>query len=208
MIEIHLGHHQFVLVLGADGKHVPAGIDEVRRAVEAADVPGRLGADAVAAGHEIAVRDRVRRLFEFPEILRKAGDRGRRVEDDLRAVQAKQPGAFWEMTVVADVDADGGELRPEHRVAKVARLEEVLLPKAGGMRNVVLPVLAEVRAVGVVYGGGVVVDARPVRARRPAQPSPSGISSRTVPSARSSGRAPLRRCRTNARPGTDRSTVR
>src|SRR5580765_3410662 len=64
------------------------------------------------------------------------------------------------MPVVADVDADLRIARLEHRIAEVARLEEVLLPEARRMRDVILAVLAEVRAVVVVDGGGVVVDAR------------------------------------------------
>jgi hypothetical protein len=64
------------------------------------------------------------------------------------------------VAVVADVDADARELRLERRVTEVAGLEVVLLPEAGrDLRDVVLPVLAEVAAVGVDDGGGVVVDA-------------------------------------------------
>ena len=150
---------ELVLVLGRRGQEVAARIDEVGRAVEAADVPRRFGADAVAAGHEVAVGDGVRRLLELPQVLRQAGDGRRRVEDDLGAVQAEQPRAFGKVAVVADVDADGRVARLEHRVAEVARLEEVLLPEPAGVRDVVLAVLAEIRAVGVVDGGGVVVDA-------------------------------------------------
>jgi len=64
------------------------------------------------------------------------------------------------MAVVADVDADGGESGPEDRVAEIARLEEVLLPEAGRVRDVILPVLAEVGAVGVIHRRRVVVDPR------------------------------------------------
>ena len=63
------------------------------------------------------------------------------------------------MTVVADVDADGRVLGLEDRVAKVAGLEEVLLPEAGRVRQVVFAVRAEERAIGVEDRGGVVVDA-------------------------------------------------
>ena len=141
-------------------EEVPARVDDVRRAVEAADVPRRLGADAVRRRDEVAVRHGVRGLLELPEVLREAGDRRRRVEDDLGAVQAERARALGEVAVVADVDADLRVPRLEDRVAEVARLEEVLLPEAGGVRDVVLAVLAEVRAVGVEDGGGVVVDAR------------------------------------------------
>ena len=104
-----------------------------------ASVPTRL-----MQRHEVAVRHRVRRLLELPQVLREAGDRRRRVEDDLGAVQAEQR---------ARPRGSGGRSRCtrrpsrtglEHRVAEVAGLEEVLLPEPGGMRDVVLAVLAEV----------------------------------------------------------------
>jgi hypothetical protein len=63
------------------------------------------------------------------------------------------------VTVVADVNADGRVSRPEDRIPEIARLEEVLLPEAGCVRNVVLAILAEIRAIVVVDGGGVVVHA-------------------------------------------------
>jgi hypothetical protein len=68
--------------------------------------------------------------------------------------------ALREVAVVADVDADRREARLEDRIAKVARLEEVLLPEARGVRDMVLAVLPEIGAVVVVDRGGVVVDTR------------------------------------------------
>src|SRR5207253_9071299 len=50
----------------------------------------------------------------------------------------------------------------EHRVAQVAGLEEILLPEPARVRDVVLAVLAEVAAVGVVHGGRVVEHSRHV----------------------------------------------
>ena len=207
-VEVHLGDDQLVLVLGAHRQEVAARIDEVGRAVEAADVPRRLGADAVAARHEVAVGHGVRRLFELPQVLRQPGDGGRRVEDDLGAVQPEQPRAFGKVPVVADVDADRREARLEHRIAEVARLEEVLLPEARRVRDVVLAVLPEVACRRCRRPRRCCSRRRPARARRPARPSPSGTSSRTAPSARSSGPAPARRCRTSARPATGRSRDR
>ncbi len=64
-------------------------------------------------------------------MLRKAGDGGRRVEDDLRAVEPELARALGEVAVVADVDADLGVARLEDRIAEVARLEVVLLQKPG-----------------------------------------------------------------------------
>ena len=190
---------QLVLVLRADGEEVAARIDEVGRAVEPADVPGRLGADAVAARHEVAVGDRVRRLLELPEVLREAGDGGRRVEDDLGAVQAEQPRALREVAVVADVDADRRVARLEHGISEVARLEEVLLPEPAVCGMWFFRYLPEVRCRRRRRRRRCCSRRPPARARRPGRPSPSGTSSRTPPSARWSARAPARRCRTSAR---------
>src|SRR5436190_547366 len=62
-----------------------------------------------------------------------------------------------EVAVITDVDADRGVAGLEDGVAEVAGLEEELFPEAGRVRDVVLAVLAEVAAVGVDHGGGVVV---------------------------------------------------
>ena len=141
-------------------EHLAARVAEVRLPVELADGPRLLGADAVDGADEVAVRHRVRRLLELPQVLGEPGHGGRRVEHDLGAVQAEHARALGEVAVVADVDADARELRLERRVPEVARLEIELLPEPGRhLRNVVLAVLAEVRAVGVDHGGGVVVHA-------------------------------------------------
>ena len=102
----------------------------------------------------------MRGLLQLPEVLAEAGHRGRGVEDDLRAVQAERARALREVAVVADVDADLGEGGLEHRVAEVAGPEVELLPEARlAVGDVGLAVLAEVLAVGVDHGRGVVVDA-------------------------------------------------
>ena len=149
---------------------LPARIAEVALPVELADVPRRLGPDAVDGADEVAVRDRVRRLLELPQVLRQPRDRRRRVEHDLRAVQPELARALGEVAVVADVDADLRVARLEDRIAEVAGLEVVLLPEAGrDLRDVVLPVLAEVGAVGVDDRGGVVVHAGATPPRRAAR---------------------------------------
>src|SRR5207245_6615013 len=130
-------------------EEVAAGVHEITRAVELTDVPGRFAAHAIDAAHEVAVRDRVRRLLELPEVLRQPLHGRRRVEDDLGAVQAEQSRALGEVTVVADVDSDRRVPCLEDGIAEVARLEEELLPKARGVGDMVLAVLAEVTAVGV-----------------------------------------------------------
>src|ERR1019366_9831384 len=82
----------------------------------------------------------------------------RSVEDDLGAVQAQGARAFREMAVVADVDADLDEAEVEDRKAEVAGAEIEFLPEAGSdVRDMSLAVLAEVGAVVVDDGGGVVI---------------------------------------------------
>src|SRR4030095_16470356 len=101
-------------------------------------------------GHEVAVGDGMRGLLELPQVLRQPRDRCRWIEHDLGPVQPQQPGALREVTVVTDVDADRRVPRLEDRVSEVARLEKILLPEAGRVRDVVLAVLAEIRAVVVI----------------------------------------------------------
>src|SRR6185295_2230305 len=69
-VEIERGDQQLVLVLARGGQELAARVDEVRAAVELADVPRRLGADAVARADEVAVGDRVGRLLDLPQVLR------------------------------------------------------------------------------------------------------------------------------------------
>ena len=82
---------------------------------------------------------------------------GRRVEHDLGAVEAEAAPALGEVAVVADVDADLADGGVEHRIPDVAGREIELLPEPLDLRDVLLAVLAEVGAVGVDHGGGVVV---------------------------------------------------
>jgi len=116
--------------------------------------------DAVDGADEVTVGDGVGGLFEFPEVFAEAGDGGGRVEDDLGAVQAEGAGAFGKVAVVADVDADFGEAEVEDGEAEVAGAEVEFFPEAGrDVRDVALAVLAEVGAVVMDDGGGVVIDA-------------------------------------------------
>src|SRR5262249_46225541 len=138
-IEIEVRDDQFVLVATRLRDQAAARVAEVALPVEFADVPRRLGADAVDGADEIAVRHRVRRLLELPEILGEPGHRRRRVEDDLRAVEAENPRAFRKVAVVADVDADLADRRLKHRVPGIPGAEVVLLPEARrDLRDVVL----------------------------------------------------------------------
>src|SRR6185437_677140 len=89
-----------------------------------------------------------------------AGDGGGGIEDDLGAVESEGAGAFGEVAVVADIDADFDEAEVEDGVAEVAGAEVELLPESGGdVGDVGFAVFAEVGAVVVDDGGGVVVDA-------------------------------------------------
>src|SRR5688572_12421406 len=82
-VEVQFADDELVLIFAAARQDLAARIDEVRVAVELADVPRRLGADAVDRTDEVAVRDRVCGLLELPQILREPGDRRRRVVNDL-----------------------------------------------------------------------------------------------------------------------------
>ena len=57
------------LSLRADLEDLAARVAEVGLAVELADLPGALDADAIDGPHEVLVGDRVGRLLELPEIF-------------------------------------------------------------------------------------------------------------------------------------------
>src|SRR5437868_7488668 len=111
LVEVELRGDQRALIALGDRKNLAARIAEVALSVKLADVPRRLKADAIDRPDEVAVRHRVRGLLELPQILRQSRDRGRRIEDDLRAVEPELARALREMAVVADVDADLAVLR-------------------------------------------------------------------------------------------------
>ena len=103
MIEIEVRRDEFVGVLAPFGEDRAARIDEVAAPVEAPDVPRRFDAHAVDAAHEEAVGHGVGGLFEFPEVLAEARHGGRRVEDDLGAVEPQDAGALGDVAVVAEL---------------------------------------------------------------------------------------------------------
>ena len=80
----------------------------------------------------------------------------RRVEHQLRAGERERAPALGEVPVVADVDAHLADRRVEHGVAEIAVGEVVLLVEALDLGDVDLAELAEVAAVRVDHGGGVV----------------------------------------------------
>src|SRR5438093_12919550 len=91
----------------------------------------------------------------------KLGNRRRRVEYDFRPAQNEAAGSFREVPVVADVDADLAHARVEDRVPQITRPEVELFPETGGaMGDMHLAELAQVAAVGIDHGRGVVVNPR------------------------------------------------
>src|SRR5918993_4992735 len=110
--EVEIGDDEFIAVAAADREYLPARVAEVALPVELADIPGRFDADAIDRADEIAVRYRVCRLLEFPQVLGKARHGRRRVEHDFGTVETEDPRAFGEMAVVADVNAPPPPGRP------------------------------------------------------------------------------------------------
>src|SRR5260221_10986547 len=158
LLEVEVGHQHLFLFVAGLGDDLAARVDEVAGAVEVVFAE-RLHADAVDRADPVAVGDGMRHLLDLPEVHREPA-RGRRGDvDDLGAVEGQGAGALGEVPVVADVDADLGVFGLEDGVAQVAGPEVELLPEAGDLWDVRLAILAEVTAIGVDDGGGVVVDA-------------------------------------------------
>src|SRR5262249_45468164 len=107
---------------------------------------------------EISVRHGVRRLLEFPQVLAESGDRRRRVEDDLRAIQPERASAFGKMAVVADVDPRLYETQIENRIPQITAPGVKILPESRSyVRDVRLAILAEICTIVVNHRGGVVI---------------------------------------------------
>src|ERR1035438_2330149 len=159
-VQIDVRGEHFVLIADSLREDAAARIAEVAGAIEFADIPRSLDAHSIDGGDEITIGHGVRGLFQLPEVFAQPGYGGRRVEDDLGAVQAERARALREMAVVADVDADLGKAEVEDRNAEVAGAEIKFLPETGSnVRNMSFAVLAEERTVVVDDGGGVVIDA-------------------------------------------------
>src|ERR1043166_2319156 len=69
LVHIEIGNDELILVACADSEHLSTRITEIALAVEFADVPRRLGSDAVDRADKITVRNCMSRLLEFPKIL-------------------------------------------------------------------------------------------------------------------------------------------
>ena len=103
----------------------------------------------------------MRGLLEFPEIFGESRDRGRRVENNLGAIESEHTGAFGKMTVVADVDTNFRVLRFENGITQIAGREIELLPEAGmHVRDVMFAIFAKVLSIGINHCCGVEIQTR------------------------------------------------
>src|SRR5712671_3697934 len=107
-IEIQFRDEQFIFIAAGLLNDFSARVAEITLSVEFANFPGSFGADAVDGRNKISISNCVRGLLQFPQIFGEAGDSGRRVVDDFRAVETKDARAFREVAVVADVHTDAG----------------------------------------------------------------------------------------------------
>src|SRR3954447_6750576 len=160
LVEVEIADDQVGLVGVSDvADELAARVDEVALPVEVV-VPERFDTDPVDGADVVHVGDRRGRLLEPPQILRQAAAGGRRGEEDLGAGENEAAPAFWEVAVIADVHAHLADRRVEHRISVRTGGEVVLLPEPLDLRDVLLAVLAEVPAVGIDDGRGVVVQPR------------------------------------------------
>src|SRR5262249_60244400 len=121
------------------------------------NVAGGRGPKGVDGALEVAVGPRVSRLFEFPYVLRQAGDGRGRIEDNLRPRQPEQSSALRKVAIVANIDADPGVSSIEGRVAEIAGLEIVLLPESLYLGDVIFAVLADVPPICIDHCRGVLL---------------------------------------------------
>src|SRR5437879_8790175 len=122
-VQVQLSNKQLVFIAAGLRDDLPARVAEVALAVELADFPRPLVADAVDGGDEVAVGHGVRGLLELPEIFGQAGDGCGRVINNLRAVQSQNPRALGEVAVVADINYDTRVTGPKDRIAPSTRGE-------------------------------------------------------------------------------------
>src|SRR5262249_4616565 len=158
-VQIEVGRQYFVFIARGLGDNLSARITKITRAIEFSDVPRRFHTYAVDRSNVVAIRHRVRRLLDLPQVLAETGDGGRRVEHDLGAVESQGAGAFGKVAIIADVNSDLREADVEHRIAQVPGTEVEFFPKSGSdVRNVGLAIFPQIRAVRAEDGGRVVED--------------------------------------------------
>src|SRR5262249_23667654 len=122
-VQIEIGRQYFVFIARGLRDNLPARITKVAGAVEFSDIPGRFDSNAVDRSNVVAIRHGVRRLLDFPEVLAQSGDGRRRIEHDFRAVEPQRAGAFGEVAIIANVNADLGDADIEDRVAQISGTE-------------------------------------------------------------------------------------
>src|SRR5258708_16811854 len=148
-VEIDVGHQHRIFRAARLRKDLSARIAEVALAIELADVPRLLASHAVDRADKISIRPRMRRLLQFPQVLRKSGYRRRRIENNLGAIHSQDPRPFGKMAVVADIHPDARELRIEHGITHISRGEVKIFPESRmHLRNVMISVFSQVSAVG------------------------------------------------------------
>src|SRR5262249_14713934 len=159
LIQIEIRDDHLFFIARSFGNDLSPRRAEVTLAVKLSNIPRVFASNSIDRPDEITVRNRMGRLFEFPEIFAQAGDGCRRIKYDFGAIQTERARALREVAVVAYVHANVGELRLEDRIAEIARSEIKLLPKTGStVWDVVLAIFAQVFAVRIDYGSGVVID--------------------------------------------------
>src|SRR5688572_29152299 len=96
-------------------------------------------ADAIDRPDEVTISDSVSRLFQLPQILRKPGDRCRRIENNFRSIQAKHTCPLGEVAVVTNINPDTSEGGVESWITEITRTEIEPLPEPGvHMGNMIL----------------------------------------------------------------------
>src|SRR5579859_4065044 len=105
LVKVQVRGDKGILIARADSQKLAAWAYKVALAIKLSDVPRLLVSNTIDSAKEIAVGYCMGRLLQFPEVLRKAGNRGGWIENYLGAVQPKGAGALREVPVVADIDA-------------------------------------------------------------------------------------------------------
>src|SRR6266498_2928259 len=160
-VKIQISDDQRIFVPWAFGNKLPPRIAKITLTVEFADVPGLFMTDAVYGTNEVSIRNCMGRLLQTPQILRKPGYCRRWIKNNLGAVQTQCASAFRKVAIVTDVDPDARKSSIKCWIAQITWPEIEFLPESGiDMRYVILPVLAQVLAVSIDHGGGVVINAR------------------------------------------------
>eukprot|EP00754_Rhynchopus_humris_P035683 Rhum_TRINITY_DN17235_c0_g1::Rhum_TRINITY_DN17235_c0_g1_i1::g.165477::m.165477 len=167
-VQVQVSHQQSGLVSRESGGPRRIRCCDVRRPVEVAEglvgrlpVAGRelirkfLCADPVDAHGVVRVGDRCVARLNGPHRLGQGADGGRRVEDNLSAVETEDVPVERVVAPVADVDGNLPEGCLEHGVARVALAVVRRFVEVAHTRDVVLPVLSDVVAVVADHHGRV-----------------------------------------------------